>query len=180
MLNANEVDVAVTGAIYSMKAGDTIPTGPTGGLSTATDHGFATDDGIEITADRTTQNITAWQDASTVRVLVTESSITYHFTLLQNNQANRELYFGAEEVDGKIQWNPANSGGRKPFVIDALDRANRKVIRHVIPSGEVTELGAQNLQNGGAIQYEITITAFNVDGRCVDIYNAAAPTTPEA
>lgn len=179
MLNANEVDVAVTGAISSMKAGDTIPTSATGGLTTATNHGFATDDGIEITANRTTQNITAWQDASTVRVLVTESSITYHFTLLQNNQANRELYFGAKEVDGKIEWNPANSGGRKPFIIDALDRANNKIIRHVIPSGEVTEVGTQNLQNGGAIQYEVTITAFNVDGRCVDIYNTTAPVDGE-
>jgi hypothetical protein len=73
-------------------------------------------------------------------------------------------------VGGKIQLNPSNTGGKKSFVIDVVDGA--KAIRHYIPAGEVLSVEAQTIQNGEAIAYGVTLTAYATSGRVADIFHS--------
>ena len=165
-LTAANVRVAVTGAVY---AGPTATAAPTSHSSTLTgfvDLGYVSEDGVSETRDRSSEPIRAWQNSDLVREVVTESSIQYELTLIETTEATVELFYGATvAADGQIDINPATTGGAKSFVIDVID--GDEAIRIYVPRGEVTEVGDQVYAAGEPIGYEITITAYPVDGVAV-------------
>lgn len=164
--NSSEVAVGATGAIYSFPVNTVLQWGAHAALPVAVvEHGFASEDGVTITGSRTNTNIMAWQGATVVRTVVTESSVTYSFSLLQSNADNMELFYGVKKnaVTGAYHWDAGESGGRKSFIVDVLDKGADKKFRYYIPSGEVTEVGDINIVSGDAISYEVTITAYKVD-----------------
>lgn len=169
-LTAENVVVGITGEVY---VGPTSATAPTSASSTLTGFsslGYVSSDGVEFASDKSTNQIRAWQNADLVREVITEGTVTYSFALLETTEDTIELYFGSAMVDGKIQLNPVNTGGRKSFVIDVVD--GTKVIRHYIPAGEVLSVEAQTIQNGEAVSYGVTLTAYASAGRVADIFHS--------
>lgn len=164
--DVSEAIVGVSGAIFSFAEGEDFPYGVHGELPTATvDHGFASDEGVTVSGTRSTTNIFAWQNATLVRTVTTEASVTYQFTLLQSNADNKELFYGrgANSTTGGIHWDPAVSAGKRSFVIDVIDESADKKLRYWIPSGEVTEIGDQQIVSSGVVGYDITVTAYKTD-----------------
>lgn len=170
-LTAENVNVAVTGKVYVAPTSATAPTASDSSLTGFTELGYVSADGIEVAHDRSTNQIRAWQNSDLVREVTVEATTTYMFTLLESNEDVIETYFGATLVAGKIEVNPGATGGRKSWVIDVVDGAS--VIRHYIPSGEVTAVESQVFANGEAIGYGVTITAYASDGRVADVYYGA-------
>ena len=170
-LTAENVNVAVTGKVYVAPTSATAPTASDSSLTGFTELGYVSADGIEVAHDRSTNQIRAWQNSDLVREVTTEATTTYKLTLLESNEDVIEAYFGASIVSGKIEVNPASTGGRKSWVIDVVDGSN--VIRHYIPSGEVTAVESQTFANGEAIGYGITITAYASEGRVADAFYGA-------
>ena len=167
-LTADNVVVGVTGKVYTGATSATAPTTATSTLTGFTELGYVSADGVSFTIDKSTNQIRAWQNSDLVRESITEGTVTYSFTLLETTQAAIELYFGSTMVDGKLQLNPTNTGGRKSFVIDVVDGA--KAIRHYVPSGEILSVEAQTIQNGEALAYGVTVTAYANAGRVADVY----------
>ncbi len=167
-LTADNVVVGITGKVYVGATSATAPTSSTSTLTGFTELGYVSADGVTFTQERSTNQIRAWQNADLVREIVTEGTVTYQFMLLETTQAVIEAYFGGTMVDGKIQVNPASTGGRKSFVIDVVDGA--KAIRHYVPSGEILTVEAQQIQNGEAVGYGVTVTAYAADGRTADVF----------
>lgn len=164
--NVNEVAVGVTGGINSFGLDETLEYGVNGDLpATTVEHGFANEDGINVTGSRSTTNIMAWQNATLVRTVVTEASVTYTFTLMQTNDENAGLYFGATKnpVTGAFHWDPSRTGGRRQWVIDVIDEGVNKKVRYYIPNGEVTEVGEQNIASASNLGFTVTITAYKTD-----------------
>lgn len=162
--NVDEAFVGVTGSIFSFPSTATLEYGVNGELPVNfVEHGYASEDGITVNGSRSTTQIYAWQDATLVRTVTTEASVTYQFTLIQVNAANKELYYGkkANATTGGIHWDPAISAEKKSFVIDIIDGS--KKVRYYIPSGEVTEIGEQQITSSSLVSYNITITAYKVD-----------------
>jgi hypothetical protein len=169
-LTAENVVVGITGEVY---VGPTTATAPTSSVSTLTGFsslGYVSADGVEFASDKSTNQIRAWQNADLVREVITEGTVTYSFALLETTEETLELYFGSALVDGKIELNPVNTGGRKSFVIDVVD--GTKIIRHYIPAGEVLSVEAQTIQNGEAVSYGVTLTAYATAGRVADIFHS--------
>lgn len=167
-LTADNVVVGITGKVYVGATSATAPSSSTSALTGFTELGYVSADGVTFTTERATNQIRAWQNADLVRESVTEGTVTYAFTLLETTQEVVEAYFGASMVNGKIELVPTSTGGRKSFVIDVVDGA--KAIRHYVPAGEILGVEAQTIQNGEAVAYGITITAYAADGRVADIY----------
>jgi hypothetical protein len=167
-LSAENVVVGITGKVYVGATSAAAPTTSTSALTGFTELGYVSEDGVEFATDKSTNQIRAWQNADLVREVVTEGTVTYAFTLLETNQDVIEAYFGASMVDGKIEVNPSNTGGRKSFVIDVVDGA--KAIRHYVPSGEILSVEAQQIVNGEAVSYGVTVTAYASAGRVADIF----------
>lgn len=160
-LEAENVRVAVTGAVYSAPKTATRPTSATSALTGYIDHGYIGDGGVTETRDRSTNQIRAWQNGALVREPVTESSIKYQCILLETKKENIELYYGAKVADnGSIKINPSKTGGRRRFAVDVIDEED--LIRVDVPDGEITEVGDQVYVNGEPIGYEITITGYSI------------------
>ena len=140
----------------------TAPTGTAGTTTGFTGLGFVSEDGVTETRDRSSDDIKAWQNATTVRTVITDATLTYSFTLIETKKETVELYYGttvtAAVAEGDFVIVPANTGGRKSFIIDVVDGA--ELIRTYIPQGEVTEVGEKVYASGEPIGYEVTITAY--------------------
>lgn len=161
-LDSSEVRVAVTGAVMSGLTSLTAPTTASSTWTGGVDLGYVSEDGVTETIDRTTDKLKAWQDAATVRTLITDSSATYHFTLLQTNADVLSFYYGVtvDDTDGSILISPGAVRPRVSMVIDIVD--GDEFIRVYLPEAELTELGDQVYVNGAAIGYECTVEAYPV------------------
>jgi len=160
MANSGAVDVAVTGIVAYAPTTEPAPTDAVTPLTVNwRDVGYISEDGVTEARERSTTNILAWQNAEVVRTVTTESSMTVSFTMIETNENSLALYYGKDvATDGSIEINPAESGGRRSFVVDYID--GEKVVRLYIPEGELTETGEQSLTSGGAVAYEVTITGY--------------------
>jgi hypothetical protein len=166
--DAEKVVVGITGAAY---VADTTQAGPTtsaGVPAGFTAYGYVTQDGIEFATDKGTAQIRAWQNSDLVREVITEATVTYSFALMESNEAVIESYFGSPMIDGKIEFKPNETGGRKSFVFDVID--GDKKIRHYIPRGEITQIAPQTWVNGEAVVYGFTVTAYATDGVAAEIF----------
>ena len=168
MSDADNVVVGITGAAYIGETSATAPTSSTSSLTGFNDLGYVSADGIEVASDKSTAAIRAWQNADLVRETVTESTLTYKFTLLESTEDTIEAYFGSSMVDGKIEYSPSNTGGKKSFVFDIVDGS--KTIRHYVPTGEIMSVEPLAVKNGEAVAYGVTVTAYATDGRCADVF----------
>jgi hypothetical protein len=156
-LDSANVRVAVTGEI---SVGATAAAAPTTVSSTLTGFsglGYVSEDGVTETRERSTNDIKAWQNADTVRTVVTEANLSYTFRLIETNADTLELFYGVTGEDGMVVV-PAATGGRKSFVIDVVD--GTELLRIYIPQGEVSEVGDVVYASGEAIGYEVTVRAY--------------------
>lgn len=179
-LNAANVRVAVTGAVYVGTALATAPADATTALSANwTDLGFVSEDGVSEERERDTETIKAWQNATVVREVVTEASLRYTFTCIETKKEVVETFYGATaSADGKIVINPGAQGGAKPLVIDVIDGA--QTIRIYAPAAELTEVGEQVYASGEPVGYEMTFTCYHDGtlGGSVAKWYSALDTTP--
>lgn len=161
-LDSDNVRVAVTGEVMVGATSATAPTGTGGSTTGFTGLGYVSEDGVTETRDRSVDNLKAWQNGATVRTVVTDSNLTYAFTLLETKLETIELFYGAEVTqavsEGNFVIDAGSTGGRKSFIIDVVDGA--ELLRVYIPSGEITEVGDVVYSNGEPIGYEMTVTAY--------------------
>lgn len=158
-LNSSNVRVAVTGSISVAPLGTTGPTSLTTALAGFSDLGYVSEDGVTESTDRQTDEIKAWQNADVVRNIVTGASKSWQFTMIESKKETLELYYGgATTANGSIIIRPAETGGRKCYVLDIVDSSN--LTRFWLPEAEITEVGDVSYKNGEPIGYDVTITAY--------------------
>lgn len=169
-LVADNVRVAVTGAIYSGPTDATAPTDADAAWAgTYTDHGYVSEDGIEESYSDDTTEIKAWQGSTVVREVISGSKAQLHFTLIETKFANLELYHKGSVVEetapssGKWKMDVLVPGpDRRSFGLDVID--GDELIRIFIREGEVVERGNIVYKGDEAIGYEVTLTAYPVAG----------------
>ena len=99
-LDASEIFVAGTGNICSAAADTAMPTDVTSPIAAPwIDHGYATEDGVEFTFGKTTDELKGWQSFDTLRLLTTEAPKSLKFTLMQANVDNLLLAMGGGTTD---------------------------------------------------------------------------------
>lgn len=160
-LDATNVAVAVTGAVSYAPSGTAAPTDAVAALNVAyKDVGYISSDGVVETRDRSTQTIVAWQNSEVVRSVVTESSISVQFVMIETNKSSVELFYGAtvSAVDGSVEIKPGATGGRRSIVVDYVDGAD--MVRLYLPSAEVQDIGDQTLTSGDAVMFDVTVVAY--------------------
>jgi hypothetical protein len=158
-LTSANVRVAVTGAVSVGPTSAAAPTDADTALTGFADLGYVSEDGVTETRDRSTNKIKAWQNAATVREVITEASLQYKFALLETKAETVEAYYGAATAaDGSVAIVPAATGGTNSYVIDVVDGTD--YIRTYIPIGEIIEVGDQVYASGEPVGYEVTITAY--------------------
>jgi hypothetical protein len=160
--DSSKVRVAVTGQVMIAATSAAAPTGTGGTTVGFVDLGFVSEDGVTETRERSTEDIKAWQNAATVRTVITDATYTFQATLIETNPATVTAFYGATVTAGASDGNfvviPSATGGRKSFILDIVDGA--ELMRYYIPQGEVTEVGDRTYASGEPIGYDVTITAY--------------------
>lgn len=179
-LTAANVRVGVTGVVMIGATSATAPTGTSSATTGFVDLGFVGESGVTESRSRSLNDIKAWQNAATVRRVVTDSTLTYQLTLIESSKAVIEAFYGATTsgataTEGTIGVIPAATGGHKSFIIDVVDGA--EVRRIYIADGEITEVGDVVYASGEAVGYDVTITAYpNTSGEAAKIFATALKT----
>ena len=110
-LVAENVRVAVTGAVSVGPTSATAPTDADSPLTGFDDLGYVHEDGVTETRERSTEQLRAWQNADILREVVTEASMSYTFRLVETKKETVELYYGGtvDGTDGSIAIVPART-----------------------------------------------------------------------
>jgi len=126
-LDADNVRVALTGAVYSSPAGTTLPTTPDEAWPDGwIDHGWISDNGVvEGYADQV-KEIRGWQNGIVVRRMITGSDATFQFTMIESKGSNLELFHKnsqVEDLGGGVSQLKVRAPGadRKQFGFDVID-----------------------------------------------------------
>lgn len=158
-LDATKVVVAVSGAVSYAPLATAAPIDASTALNVAfKDVGYIGEDGVTETRDRSTDDIKGWQNAATVRTVVTDSTLTYEFTMIETTIRTQTLAYGVTATSSSVLITAAATGGRQSFVIDVIDGPN--LTRIYIPQGEVTEVGDTTYASGEPVSFPVTITAY--------------------
>lgn len=155
------VRVAVTGIVSVAPTGTTAPTDATTALNVAfTDVGEIGEDGVEESWDDSTTDIRN-NAGAVVRSIISQTSGTVQFTMLETNATTLELYYKGSTITGTGPYTlpiAAPQADRRSWVLDTLDGTIPE--RLYIPDGEVTSRGPITHAASGAKQYQVTVTCY--------------------
>lgn len=154
---AANVRVGVTGGVYFAPIATALPTDSDTALAGGyIDVGYISDDGVTQSIGTDITDVTAWQNGDVVRKVQTSHDLTYAFTMIETSEASMEAYYGnyttgTVEITGDVL-------ARQRMVLEVLDGDDH--IRVVLPDAQVTERGDVVYQNGEAVGYPVTVTAY--------------------
>jgi hypothetical protein len=182
-LDSTNVLIGSTGAAYVAPLATAAPTTAVVALNAAfVDLGYLSDDGVTETYDDSTDEITAWQGGVVVRRVISSSSATLQFTMIESKVDTLELFHKGStmETDGATGFKMdvlAPTADRRSFVLDVLDGTTH--IRLYVANGEVTERGEVTYANNGeALSYPVTITCYPVDDVVLTKFSDSAAWDP--
>lgn len=165
-VDQTKVAVAVTGSVSRAPLGTAAPTTQASALNVAfVDLGYIGEGGVtqSLPASGDTNNIPAWQNGATVRVVrsLPTDLPTFSFVALETNKTVVETWAGATvtqtATEGALVVNTLSARTHFSWVIDVVDGAELE--RIYIPDGLVTDIGDRVYANTEAIGYEMTIEA---------------------
>ena len=161
-LTASKVRVGVSGEWSTGALAAAAPTSAASVLTGFTGTGYISDDGVEVSSERSTKDIAAWQNGKIVRTVVSEAKTVYKFTLIETTKAAIELAYGVtvtqSVAEGTYVADPAATGGRKSSVLDVIDGANLR--REYIAESEVTKLSPVKYASGEAVSFQVEVTGY--------------------
>lgn len=172
-------DQAVTGAILSGDATDTIPDTIDDFVFTGlTDSGYVNEDGVTITPEDTTESIKDWSGAE-IRRILTEFTGTIAWTHLELSAGAARNYFGEDQVEvtaagASNGTQMKNSLGKNVLPVKAwyfkVKDGDRRILVFV-PHGQITMRGEIPLTNSGAVTLPVELSTYpDAAGQNIYIY----------
>lgn len=170
-------DQLTTGPILSAVKGTELPEGLADAIDAAfEDSGYISDEGLNLTPERSTESIRDWSGAE-VRKILTEFAATLAWAHLETNEASLKNYFGDENVtvtgatvtEGRriAAQLRATELPRKSWIFKIKDGDARVLI--VVPDGQITDTGEVSFVKSGAITWPCTLTTYP-DAAGVHVY----------
>lgn len=164
-LNPAAVRVGITGELYAGAVGTAAPTTSVSSLNAAFNGmGYVSEEGVREAYEDTVEEIVAWQKATVVRAVTTESKATLQFTLIESKGKVLELFHKGSTIAvvSAGQWKIdvyAPTPDPRAFVLDVLDGS--KHLRIYVANGEVMDRGEIVYSNEGEpIGYTMTVTCY--------------------
>ncbi len=170
-------EAAVGGGVHTFTgASPTLPTNATDTLTGATSLGYISEDGVTEAQGTETEKIKAWQDNATVREVMTSHELTYEFVMIEMSDETMVEFFGPGNTLANTQIT-GKSLPIKPYVVHVVD--GNKLIRLVIPKGQVVERQDRQFRASAAIGHGVKIQAYpDANGVKAYQYVGDVPVTP--
>jgi len=168
VLNVTAGKPNISGAIYYAPIGTTLPDDTTDSLSSFTELGYASEDGITNTNSPETEVLRAW-GGDVVLTVQNSKDDTFKVKLIEAlNEDVLKAVYGSGNVattsEGFKVEATAEEAEANVWVIDMTLR-NNTAKRIVIPNAKITEVGDIVYADNEAVGYEITLTCMpDTDG----------------
>lgn len=146
--DASQIVVGASGGVFVAPLGTTLPASISVALDAAfVDLGLATEEGVSVAPEMSTEVLRAWQSLTRVRTLITERDFTVEFMLMQWNADNIPFAFGGgvvveDVLDAEFSYVFPDTGARDPRALAIEWQDDTKNYRLLIPNFEVTDLAA--------------------------------------
>ena len=145
--------------------------------------GYASDDGVTVGGDTSTESFTPWQSVTPIKTIVTERTRTIGFTLWQLNELTLGLYFDQSIPDATGEAFDFEVRSDAPQIVravavDAEDGDRR--LRLVYPRATIESTGDMTLSKGAMVPLEVTLSALDDSGTMVHVYVGAGAATVAA
>lgn len=175
-----------TGGVLIGTSGASLPTSVAAATTGFTALGYVGDSGLTESRTRTTDKIKAW-GGDVVKVVQSEFSVTYQFTLYESlnadvlkavNGDSNVATTSATSSAGTLQAVSVNGDAlpKLPWIFDMKDGDAK--VRVVVPLGQVTAVGDISYTDSGVIGYPVTIEAFaDGSGNQAYVYTTDGVTT---
>jgi hypothetical protein len=129
--------------------------------------GYASDDGVTVGGDTTTQDITPWQSKTPIRTLVTARTRTLHFILWELNETTLGLYFDMVIPPPALGVIAADIRSDSPQLIhavavDVVDGDNH--FRLTYPRASLSTTGDMAITKSAVIPLDVTLSALDDAG----------------
>jgi hypothetical protein len=135
--------------------------------------GYASDDGVTIGGDKTTESLTPWQSTAPIRTIITEVTRTVAFVLWQLNQTTLGLYFDtpvpAPDPDGVTAFDVSSSGGGLIYAVAVDARDGENCLRLIWGRANLDSTGDMQLTKGAAVPLDVTLSALDNNGSQVTV-----------
>lgn len=159
VLDADNTEISVTGAMYGGPLTATEPTTATDALVGYACYGYTSEDGIEEQPSRSVDQLKGWQNNAIVQNVTTDGSVAYTVTFIETLPEVVELWHNATlDTSGKIVFNPGFTAAKMRFVVDVID-SNNEVERHSF-IGQLGELDNRAFKSGELRGFPVTINVI--------------------
>ena len=134
--------------------------------------GYASDDGVTLGGDTTSEAITPWQSRTPIRTIITERTRTVAFVMWQLNQDTLGLYFDTDvpAASGSgYSFDVRSDGGGKIHAIAVDSKDGDAGIRFTFPRATLESTGDMQLTKGAIVPLDVTLSALDSAGVLVHI-----------
>jgi hypothetical protein len=160
-LDATNVLTGVSGEVLVGLTSATYPATAAAATTGFVGLGYLGPDGVLPKSEKSTNDLTAWQNNAVVRTTVTEAKRTFEFTLWETTVDSIEFAYGVTvtqtSTEGSYTIDPSATSGRRKFVIDVVDGVNT---RREMFEGELTSMEESGWKNGEPIAFKCTVTVY--------------------
>lgn len=169
-LNAELARVGVTGGVTKAPLGTPIPTDMSPWVEPWVDMGYISDDGLTESVDADTEEFTPWQSNQPIRIEYTRETWTFQATFWESKYETIATYYRADRSDFEeredgliVMHQPAKpKRTRSAYGFDVIDGDYAR--RIITPSADVTDRDDVVYKSDTVIGYNVTITAYPVNG----------------
>lgn len=153
----------IEGAIYYAPLGTTLPNDTSDSLSSFTELGYASEDGVTNTNSPETEVLRAW-GGNVVLTVQNSKDDTFKIKLIEAlNEDVLKVVYGSSNVsttsEGFSVEVTSDEAEANEWVIDMVMRGSA-LKRIVIPNAKITEVGDIVYADNEAVGYEITLTCM--------------------
>lgn len=153
----------ISGAIYYAPLGTTLPESTSDSVSSFTELGYASEDGVTNTNSPDTEVLRAWGGDAVLTVQNSKDD-TFQLKLIEAlNEDVLKAVYGSTNVSSTTEGfkveATADEAEANSWVIDMVMRDNTAK-RIVIPNAKVTEVGDIVYADNEAVGYELTLTCM--------------------
>jgi len=174
---SDDLVVGGNGQVYAAPLGTALPTTTAGALNAAfLGLGYLSEDGVNFSVARETQDFPAWQAFDPVRTAITGRTVQATFSLQQWNEDTVPLAFGGGAITGttpnyKYELpDPEQGLDERSVVIDIQDGSEN--MRFVLPRGIVVESVETQFSRGATAMLPITFKLLKPSiGKIAAIYS---------
>lgn len=140
--------------------------------------GYISGDGVTLSSNTSSDNLTPWQSTSPIRTMITGKELSLQFVMWQTDPVSMGLWFDVAPpaaVAGALAFDVRSDGGGLLYAVGIDVKDGSSVFRVVFPRSQLSNNGDVSIARGSAVGWDVTLTALDDNGVLAHIIGKLTP-----